>query len=563
MNSEMISDLDDAPPIEVIDATDASERETSEDAAPAPERKIPRLGRKRASALAASVTPAEPREPRNGTSKPLAELHVNEDRQVKEWLESISSAGPIRVKVERQSPKMWKGLNVGGNLARYDHPIDEDWLRDHHGGGDFYLTVQRPKTNGPGWVFAGGRVIHIAGDPRTDDVYRDKPSENAGPAAPTNAIVDKTFSVLERELANARSQSSANGMDPTMIQAVMAPMQAQVSQLGAMLRDSQAQLAQARQTVVPERDEFREKMLSAMIDGDSARLTSIRTQHESELRQLKQSAIDTEHRLRDAFERDKAMFAMAHERELNALRGAYDMKVASQETVNVTGKALLEGEIRRLQADLSEAKAELASLRIKKDKTPLDMIRETNELKEMLGLDDSSKEKSTFEKVLEVAGNLPAVQGAITKLASGEGGAQPAPAPAPVVRRAPQLMTGPDGNLYRQGPDGALQLVRKRSQIAPAPASTTDAPAIPQIAPATIKVSIEFLESAFRNGHEPVEVATSVRSMVPADVLEAIRALGIDGFLANVAKIDASSPLSSQAGRNWARKLGKALVGDA
>lgn len=559
MNSEMISDLDDAPPIEVIDATDASERETfevSDDAEPVRPRKIPRLSRK---PRAASGEPVEPATPR--ASKPLAEMHVNEDRQVKEWLESISSAGPIRVKVERQSPKMWKGLNVGGNLARYDHPIDEDWLRDHHGGGDFYLTVQRPKTNGPGWVFAGGRVIHIAGDPRTDDVYRDKPNENAGPAAPTNAIVDKTFSVLERELVNARSQSSANGMDPTMIQAVMAPMQAQVSQLGAMLRDSQAQLAQTRQAVVPERDEFREKMLSAMIDGDSARLTSIRTQHESELRQLKQSAIDTEHRLRDAFERDKAMFAMSHERELNALRGAYDMKVTSQETVNTTGRALLEGEIRRLQADLSEAKAELASLRIKKDKSPLDMIRETNELKEMLGIDDSSKEKSTFEKVLEVAGNLPAVQGVITRLASGEGGAQPPP--PPVVRRAPQLMTGPDGNLYRQGPDGTLQLVRKRSQIAPAPASTTDAPAIPQIAPATIKVSVEFLESAFRNGHEPVEVATSVRSMVPADVLEAIRSLGIDGFLANVAKIDASSPLSSQAGRNWARKLGKALVGDA
>lgn len=561
MNSETMSeaDLDDAPPIEVIDATDASEREVSEvsdDAEPVRPRKIPRLSRKPRAAAGESAEPATPR-----ASKPLAEMHVNEDRQVKEWLESISSAGPIRVKVERQSPKMWKGLNVGGNLARYDHPIDEDWLRDHHGGGDFYLTVQRPKTNGPGWVFAGGRVIHIAGDPRTDDVYRDKPNESAGPAAPTNAIVDKTFSVLERELANARSQSSANGMDPTMIQAVMAPMQAQVSQLGAMLRDSQAQLAQTRQAVVPERDEFREKMLSAMIDGDSARLTSIRTQHESELRQLKQSAIDTEHRLRDAFERDKAMFAMAHERELNALRGAYDMKVTSQETVNVTGKALLEGEIRRLQADLSEAKAELASLRIKKDKSPMDMIRETNELKEMLGIDDSSKEKSTLEKVLEVAGNLPAVQGVITRLASHEGSSPPPP--PPVVRRAPQLMTGPDGNLYRQGPDGALQLVRRRSQLPTAPASTTDAPAIPQIAPATIKVSVEFLESAFRNGHEPVEVATSVRSMVPADVLEAIRSLGIDGFLANVAKIDASSPLSSQAGRNWARKLGKALVGDA
>jgi len=41
-----------------------------------------------------------------------------------------------------------------------------------------------------------------------------------------------------------------------------------------------------------------------------------------------------------------------------------------------------------------------------------------------------------------------------------------------------------------------------------------------------------------------------------------LRDHGVDGFMSKVAKLQSASPLASQAGRNWVRKVGKALVGD-
>jgi ribosomal protein L29 len=501
----------------------------------------------------------EPRAPIARESKAMSEMRNNEDRNLKDWMEEISPGGAIRVKVTRTSPKTWKGLNVGGALATYDHQIDEDWIRDHHGGGNFMLVVQKPRTNGAGWVYAGGRAIGIAGDPRTDDVFRDKAGEAPanGAANPAGGIVDKTFSVLERELANARQQHVQHGPDTETIRMMMGPMQQQLDQMGAMLRDKDRQLAAAQVVKPVERDEFRDKMLDKLLDGDSARINSLRSQYESELRQVKQSAMDNESRLRDSFERDKQALAMSHERELNALRSAYDMRVAGQEVGANAARTLMEGEVRRLQADLSEAKSELVALRLKKEKGTVEMMTEMAHLREVMGEAFGDKdEKSTLDKVMESAG--PLLQNVLSKV--GEQPAAPPPPQQPQFRPRPQpqLMTGPDGNLYRPGPNGEPILVRERKRAIPP--SDGKPSTIPDIPVTTIKVAVEFLESAYRNNQDPAEVATSVRSMIPADVLTAIRELGIDGFLEKVAKLEGTSPLASQAGRNWSRKLGKSLL---
>ena len=540
-------DRDDAPP-PVLEA--AEDQDTSLDQDAERERK-PRPEKK------------EPRTPATRESKSMSEMRNNEDRNLKDWMEEISPGGAIRVKVQRTSPKTWKGLNVGGALATYDHQIDEEWIRDHHGGGNFMLVVQKPRTNGAGWVYAGGRAIGIAGDPRTDDVFRDRAGEApAGGAAPANGIVDKTFSVLERELANARQQQqhAQHGPDTATMQMMMGPLQQQLDQLSSMVREKDRQLAAAQVTKPVERDEFRDKMLDKLLDGDSARINSLRSQYESELRQVKQSAMDNESRLRDSFERDKQALAMSHERELNALRSAYDMRVAGQEVGANAARTLMDGEVRRLQADLSEAKAELVTLRLKKDKGPLETMREVAQFREVMGeAFGDNNEKSTLDKIMESAG--PVLQGVLAKV--GEQSSPPPPPPPPPPRFAPrpraQLMTGPDGNLYRPGPGGDPILVRERKRAVP-PSADGRPSTIPEISVTTIKASVDFLESAFRNGQDPEGVATSVRSMVPADVLAAIRELGIDGFLTSVAKIEGTSPLASQAGRNWSRKLGKALL---
>lgn len=497
-------------------------------------------------------------------TKAMAELRNNTDNALKEWMEGLSPNGGVKVRVTRTSPKVWKGLNVGGSLATYDHYIDEDWIREHHGGGNFMLEVKKPRTNGSGWVIAGSRAIAIAGDPRTDDVFRDSPA-GVPAVAPNTAgsdmLVKAAFSSMERQIERAQSQPPPqnHGPDLATMQMLLAPLQSQIDQMGTMLREKDRELAEARRAPVPEVDPIKDKMFSALIDGDSARVVSMRTQHESELRQIKQSAIDSEARLRDSFDRDRQSINMAHEREMNTLRSSYDMKIASVETMNSTIKTLLEGEIRRLEAALTEARTELVTLRAKKDKTIIEQATEFAAIKEAIGdiTGGDEKEKSTLEKVMEVAGNLPAVQGLIGKLGEAQA-PPPPPPPQPQLRARPQLLTGPDGNLYRQLPNGDMVMVRERKK--PAAPTEPGQPVIPEIAPATIAAAVGFLESAFRGGQDPGEVATSVRSMVPADVISAIRTLGIDGFLTNVAKLDSMSPLATQGGRNWTRKLGKSLL---
>jgi hypothetical protein len=537
---------------EVVAKKEEPELENAEDADDVTESAAPEKKEK---------APPVPRE-----SKVLQEMRNNEDRNLKEWLEEIAPGGALRVKVTRTSPKMWKGLNVGGSLATYDQQIDEDWIREHHGGGDFYLIVQKPKVNGAGWQYAGGRVIRIAGDPRTDDVFRDKsdqqPAANPAGTNPAGGIVDRVVGSLERQLEREqqRQQQAPHGPDTETMRMLLGPMQRQVDQMSAMLREKDAQLVAAQQTKPEPRDEFRDKMLDKLLDGDSARISALRTQYESELRQVKEGAMQNEARLRDSFERDKQAISMSHDRELNALRSAYDMRVAAQESAHNTGRTLMDGEIRRLQADLTEAKSELASLRLKKDKTILEQASEFAAIKEAIGeiTGGDEKEKSGWEKVMEVAGNLPIVQQQLSRLGGESPPAQSAPQPvAPQPR--PRLLTGPDGNLYRQLPDGQVQLVRRRAQVAREPG---EAAPVPEIPATTVKLAVDFLETAFRGGQDPEQVATSVRSMIPAEVLAVIRDRGVDGFLTDIAKLEGTSPLASQAGRNWSRKVGKSLLGE-
>lgn len=519
-----------------------------------------------ADAAASELEPAEKKERSSAApreSKPQQEMRNNEDRNLKEWLESIAPGGAIRVKVSRTDPKTWKGMNVGGSLATYDQQVDEDWIREHHGGGTFFLNVTKPKPNGSGWIYAGGRVLRIGGDPRTDDVYRDKSGESPAVVAanPAGGIVDRVVGSLERQLEREQARSAPQGPDIETMRMMLSPMQRQLDSQAAMIAEKDRQLAEAQKPVAQPRDEFRDKMLDKLLDGDSARIAALRSQYESELRQVKQSSMDNEARLRDSFERDKLALAMSHERELNAVRGAYDMKCAAQEQSHSTTGKLMDSEIRRMQGDLTEAKSELAALRLKKDKTILEQASEFAAIKEAIGdiTGDDAKEKSGLEKILEAAGNFPAVQNMISKVG---GGGAPAPAPPPPPQPTPRpsrLLTGPDGNLYRQLPDGNVQLVRKR------PARPDGAPheaPIPVIPPMQLKIAVDYLESAFRGQQDPEVVATSVRAMIPAEVLTLIKDRGIDFLLTDVAKLDGGSPLGSQAGRNWARKVGKSLVGE-
>ena len=71
-----------------------------------------------------------------------------------------------------------------------------------------------------------------------------------------------------------------------------------------------------------------------------------------------------------------------------------------------------------------------------------------------------------------------------------------------------------------------------------------------------VQAAVVYLEGAFRGNQEPSVVAQSLRSqgLVPDSVFQFMRDQGVDALLEKVARLEASSPLATQAGRNWVRK---------
>lgn len=307
---------------------------------------------------------------------------------------------------------------------------------------------------------------------------------------------------------------------------------------------------------------MRAKMFEALLDGDSARVTHLRTTHDSELRMLKENHREDEKRMRDAFERDKADLKSAHDREISLMRQTNELQLQAAKASFETSKAVLEADNRRLQRENDELKSDNKELRAKKEKGPLEIVKEADQIKEVLGVGDG-EDKSGWEKAAEM---LPsAIEAAKSYFKPGgdgqqqqaaQGGQQQALQPKRKV-----VVDKTSGQRFILEADGTMSPAKKKPPPPPQPGPNGEPP-IPQIAPETISTIINYLERAFTGNQEAEVVAQSGRAMVPEEIVTAIRDHGVDGFLSKVAKLPSTSPLSNQAGRNWMRKVGKALVGE-
>jgi hypothetical protein len=133
----------------------------------------------------------------------------------------------------------------------------------------------------------------------------------------------------------------------------------------------------------------------------------------------------------------------------------------------------------------------------------------------------------------------------------------------PAAPPKPQITLGPDGKRYLLMPDGSVRGPLKKKTPKVQPEAPPGEPPLPEIDPQQMAQAVGLLERAFAGNQEPEVVAQSAVSMIPPDVMECLRRMGLEEFLVKVAKLPASSPLlANQAGKNWIRKFGKALVGE-
>jgi hypothetical protein len=514
-------------------------------------------------------------------STELKQFRREEDQALVEWIRTLQGVGAIEIKISRNKPQMFAGKVTKGYLDTISEPITEDELRDRWGGGQYQLKCMRKDERGS-WVYFANTMIEVAGDPRLDNLPGQL-SSGAAPAAPqtdNSPFANKALDMMERQLHEARKNAAASGFDPTMVQMFMAPLQAQLSQLSKALEakdDKLTELANKPQ------NPFQEKLLDKMIEGDTARVTAIRTQFESEIRQLKDNFREDEKRLRDHLERERDRADRDFTRQLDNQKQMYEREIANmkglqmqldtaKDTSLAMTKVQLESDIKRLDRDLATAAAakrdvelEVKELRAKKDQSLTDKLKEVTEIKKLLGVEEGDTEpKSALEKVVdtvmgseqlfEFAGKWFGPKGEVAPPAGAPQQQLPA---ARAPRQRPRVIRDRrTQQVLALGADGKYVPIRQN-------ATTGEVEPGVQIPPQQLEFAVKSLEMAFSNKTKADVFARTISTALPPEIFAAIRDLGVDGFLNKVAKLSAASPLRTQAGVNWLRAVGAALLGEA
>lgn len=536
-----------------------------------------------------------------------------------DWLRGLGDIGSdFQICIYRKEPRMWLGKSIEGYIERHNEKIDEEQIREMYGGGTYNVQLKLPDPKGT-YQFFKSHVLRIAGDPKLKD---SGPMANA-PTNEAQAPVKQAMEVMVDQVrqANLRAErgGGGGGMDPSQMAGMIAAAQSPLLQTIDMLKgELAAARVDAQQARIQPPDPMRDRILDKVMADDSQRMETLRMAHASEIAQLKQSAVDLERSLRDRADRDQQRMLQQHESQTAVLRSSYEMTImslkesqaremSSQTMMASTRDTVGTAEVKRLERENTELRLEVKELRAQKEKPLLTQIKELEELKSLLGDDKDDEGKPSWERMLDAVGNSKAALAMVSKLAGGDekaaGGAPGQPQlPPPHVP-----FTGQDGNLYVHDGQGNVAPVqrplklkkRPRPAVAAAPPPPPPAPP-PADAPADqqaayeaeraaheeaakahadammaqqaseiprdmVQAAVVYLEGAFRGNQEPSVVAQSLRSqgLVPDSVFQFMRDQGVDALLEKVARLEASSPLATQAGRNWVRKVAKGLLGEA
>ena len=527
---------------------------------------------KRANSSKPPKPPSEPPVPR-----PLKQIRDEEATALKDYLQTFGPQGSVRVKIDRSEPKYarvnGKDVKIEGYIETLDEFLTEADIQERWGGGKYDLTITARADNGS-YKYAGHRVVKVSGPPKVglDDV-KDQAAQPTTPTSDQPHLFKEMMGFMKGELDHARKPEGI----PPAVQVLLEQLRDDRRRDQQALDDLRRELREAQNKKPPE-DPIKDKLLGTLMDGESGRVTALRTQFESEIRSLKDNQqadirrIEDRHDramadLRSSHEREIATIKTTYEREISALRSSHEVALASAKATSEIQSQTLKHEIGRLERDLDSIRKERDTLRDKKDRSPLELIKEVEAFKEALGAggDDSS----TVGKIVEVLPAVAETVGGIVAQARGQApgqvpGVQAAVNPAAAQPARPRIVASQrtGQRFVQQG--NQLVPVRPKPKIVTNDAGTPVE--APQVEESQLALLISQMEQAFRRDEEPSIVAQTGRTFTPAHILAWIRdndteaSSGLELFLSKVAKLPSTSPLSSQGGRNWLRKVGKALI---
>ena len=537
------------------------------------------------------------------TGTAVRQMREEDDQSVREWIETLAGDSAVRVQIVRKKPEVGpNGESIGGQLETVEELIDEDYLRENWGGGQFQLKIQRPNGNG-NWTYFRARTIKIAGEPKMNGRLL-TPGHAMPIAVEEDGLADKAFSTMERNMERAQlraekleefQRSNKGGLDIEAIQAFNAPILAQLESSRRETADLQRMLYDSMGKK-PETDPFRDKLLERAIDGESSRMDALRARYESEMRQLREGHLQEMKMFREQVRDDGKQQDRRHEREIDMLRASYESSARSNDVAYGTRTDGLKSETDRLNRELIEARTEIATLRAKKDQSIGEKAKEIAELKETLGLGDGGDDadKPWYERALGTLANSEAAMSLVGRV-TGAGPQRDDDEQLAMHQRqqmqlqaaqAEQMMPpvgvpfqAPDGNIYVRNPDDSVTQVdptalrrqkaaqtrdRHRAKGVPAQAGGSEVEAPAGTQPPTqqeVQLAVDFMTNALAANTEPAQFAATARNLVPEPILAYIQAVGIDVFLNKVARLPPGSPLTQQHGRNFAREVVKHLFG--
>jgi hypothetical protein len=538
-------------------------------------------------------------------------MREQDDLELAEIIDSLGADKAFEIKVIRKKPLQWGNppVNIAGTLETFDELINEAEIEELFGGGTYSLQVMRPNGKGS-MVYFKSVTVKIPGKPHGKGIEDDRDEDRFDPRdfAPQEdtTLAGQAMITMQKLLADQTENAKRSGMDPLLIQTIMAPLQTQLAATHEALRDVQSRADNKDERIMtmmntkPETSGV-EMLMGRMFDSQGQRQDAMRAAHESELRMMRENHRDDMKRADDRHVSELRSRDDAHRRELDNLQRAMDMMKQSSDLGHQAINKSMELENQRLRDDLTVLKAEVVTLRAKKEKTLIEQASELHQVGEQLsnlGL-GFGKEEDSEPHWVEKLGNMvidnPEV---IANVASSVGIGQQQhvsqPGAVPGQHQIPeqaesaatptrvediplwQPFRANDGEVYvKVPPDGSIvtyeQAVTmrdaweakeaKEAEEKKAEQEEADRVARGEPTPVQVKLAITFAEGAFSNGTPPETFAQSARSSVPGHLLDYINKVGVDTFLNEVANLAQESPLRTQAGRNYMRQVAQFLLG--
>lgn len=535
------------------------------------------------------VREARAKPPTPHVPQPIRDVQRQEAEALLEYLQNLGSQGAFRVQIYRDQPKTvrvnGRDYDTAGHLESVEEAVDESYLRETWGGGVYNLRVMLRNPKGS-YQYHTHRTVKIAGDPKVERLPMNA-TQPAAAAAPTEGgqgqLVKEVMGIVKHQLDQAQRPDAI----PPAIQALLDQNREDKRDLLAQMKRRDDELAQLRadmtaaQTRQPPTDPFRDKLLSNMMDGESARVAAIIAKHDSEIRTLRENH---EHQIRMLEERhDRAIQRESdgNAREVTALKQSFEREIASinnahhaatsaaNGTASVT-KTTLEAENRRLEREIAELREQTKELRAIKDKPLLEQLKDIRALKEAVS-DGEEGGGDTAQKIVEaipaaIAG-LGEMITAVRTQGAPQAQAQPGQQARAPQKARPRVVRDPSGQRFMVTGDGN-QLVPVKPKPKTIVTDQGQQIEVPQIGAPALAMIISMLEASFGRDEDPRVVAQTAKSQVPMDILAWIRlnhteqVSGVDLFMRQVAKLSGTSPLSSQSGREWLREVGAALLSE-